>query len=885
MVLVVAWRLVFTDGILARGDLLLYFYPYWEYRGEALMAGRLPWWNPHLFMGAPFLANSQVGVLYPPNWPLAWLAAPVAVKVAAVMHLGLAAGGAFAFGRRAMRLGRWAAFTGAALFAFGGYFLAQIEHINQFQGLAWLPGLMLAAHGIAAAQPATPRTKWASALGVILAMQVLAGHTQTVFISLVGAALYGVVVAWRRGGAAGSAHAGAWRPGGPARSAVSTFAWLASGAALAGLLAAAQLLPTLELSGQSLRGGGLPLQEAVSFSLDPRLLGRAMLPGYSRAVFSEFVGYLGVAGMVLAVIGLLRGRGGAGLAVLAAVGVLFALGLFNPIYLGLAALPPFSFFRVPARWLALTAFGGAMLAGAGVEALTTRPPTRRQLWLALGGPIILAAMTPLAAGQTPAGETGPIGWPGWLDWAGWGLALAGVAGLVLVKRTCAWRAQGLAVLTLAELFLAAQALPFNQLTTPEAYTSVRPAMTQLLIGVEDMEPAAGAPAARFLSMSGLAFDPGDLVELRGALESELGPDGFFDFVVATKHKDVLSPNLPLAWDVPAVDGYDGGVLPLRHYAAFTTLFTGAATPDGRLRENIRAAPDPRLLRLVNARYLITDKVRDAWVDGIFYDLEFELRLADGEQGSVAYVPVFQATAVGVVADQLGGSITVHGADGSSVTLPLAASRLPLPRPMTAMSITLTGPMSIRGLSLIDERSGAFQTLTLGPYRLVHSGDVKIYEHQAVLPRAFVVPNAIGADDPAALRLLADQGFDPGRTVVLPMAPPLPSGAVGVAPAPSATILEYEPELVRVRATGPGYLVLTDAYYPGWQATVDGAAAEVLRADVMFRAVWVPEGEHLVEFRFAPGWAWPALGVSAAAWLAVLAAGWRAWPRRRGQSLG
>jgi len=46
MVLVVAWRLVFTDGILARGDLLLYFYPYWEYRGGRLVCafalGTLP---------------------------------------------------------------------------------------------------------------------------------------------------------------------------------------------------------------------------------------------------------------------------------------------------------------------------------------------------------------------------------------------------------------------------------------------------------------------------------------------------------------------------------------------------------------------------------------------------------------------------------------------------------------------------------------------------------------------------------------------------------------------------------------------------------------------------------------------------------------------------
>lgn len=71
----------------------------------------------------------------------------------------------------------------------------------------------------------------------------------------------------------------------------------------------------------------------------------------------------------------------------------------------------------------------------------------------------------------------------------------------------------------------------------------------------------------------------------------------------------------------------------------------------------------------------------------------------------------------------------------------------------------------RKRALIDERSGAFQTLTLGPYRLVHSGDVKVYEHQAVLPRAFVVGQAETIDDATALARLADPAFDVSATVL------------------------------------------------------------------------------------------------------------------------
>lgn len=859
LALLFAWRLVLTNGILARGDLLLYFYPYWEYRGEALAAGRLPWWNPLLFMGAPFLANSQAGVLYPPNWPLAWLAAPVAVKVAAVGHLGLAAAGAYLFGRRAMNVGRWAAVTGAVLFAFSGYLLAQMEHINQFQGLAWLPVLMLAAHGLAEAPTNADRTRWAAAGGGALALQLLAGHTQTAFISLTGAGGYALVTAWTNLHGASN--------GGRARKALGVGVWAAGAAALAGLLAAAQLVPTLELSSQSLRGGGLALQEAVSFSLDPRLIGRALLPGYGRAIFSEFVGYLGAAGTVLAVLSVLHGKRRTGLAVVAVLGLLFAFGVFNPVYVGLAMLPPFSYFRVPARWLALLAFGGAMLAGAGLEAWANRTPSRRHNWLALGAPALLAAMTPLAASLTPAGETGPVGWPGAVDWAGWAVALMAAGMLLLAPRPAPWRTAAMTAVVVVELFAAAQALPYNKLSTPEAYTSVRPAMTQLLVNAQEAEQEA-APPARFLSMSGLRFDPGDLAELQGALADALGPDGFFDYVVATKHKEVLSPNLPLAWDVPAVDGYDGGVLPLRHYADFTSLFTGALSVDGRLRENITTAPDPRLLRLVNARYLITDKVSDAWVEGVLYDLAFEVTLAAGEAFALAHVPQFQATALGVAADAFSGSFTIQDSEGAILTLPVTGGRTHLPQPMTAVSITLNGPMTIRGLSLVDERSGAFQTLTLGPYRLAHSGDVKIYEQATVLPRAFVAPQGMVADDATALDRLASAGFDPGVMAILAQPPTRPADeAAGGTPAP-ARIVGYAPEKVEVMATGPGYLVLTDAYYPGWQATVDGTRAEILRADVMFRAVALPAGEHLVEFRYAPRWTWLAMGVSAAAWLAV-----------------
>jgi hypothetical protein len=204
-------------------------------------------------------------------------------------------------------------------------------------------------------------------------------------------------------------------------------------------------------------------------------------------------------------------------------------------------------------------------------------------------------------------------------------------------------------------------------------------------------------------------------------------------------------------------------------------------------------------------------------------------------------------------------------DGTNLSLPLAGSQIALPAPSTPVSITLVGPLSVRGLSLVDTRSGAFQSLTLGPYRLVHSGDVKVYEHQAVLPRAFVVPAAEVASGEAALTRLADPAFDPATTVLLPERPPGESATPGRAAGP-AVIVAYVPELVQVRAAGPGHLVLTDAHYPGWHATLDGQPVPILPADLMFRAVALPPGEHEIVFRYAPVSVWMGMGLSALSWL-------------------
>jgi uncharacterized membrane protein YfhO len=70
---------------------------------------------------------------------------------------------------------------------------------------------------------------------------------------------------------------------------------------------------------------------------------------------------------------------------------------------------------------------------------------------------------------------------------------------------------------------------------------------------------------------------------------------------------------------------------------------------------------------------------------------------------------------------------------------------------------------------------------------------------------------------------------------------------------AAQIIRYNNELVTIAtsADSEAVLVLADSYYPGWKAFVDGREEVIRRANLFFRAVRLPAGNHTVEFRYEP----------------------------------
>jgi hypothetical protein len=160
----------------------------------------------------------------------------------------------------------------------------------------------------------------------------------------------------------------------------------------------------------------------------------------------------------------------------------------------------------------------------------------------------------------------------------------------------------------------------------------------------------------------------------------------------------------------------------------------------------------------------------------------------------------------------------------------------------------------------------------GLRRSYAGADARIYSNPAAVPRAFLVGGqTVTRDGDSALRAVTAHDFQPLRTAVTEEA--VPGVMRGRAAAAGwARITSYEAERVDLSVSAPRrrLLVLTDAYYPGWKAEVDGHPAPIHRADYLFRAVSVPAGRHRVEFRYQPASWRIGLGLTCAGLLALLA---------------
>jgi membrane protein YfhO len=148
-----------------------------------------------------------------------------------------------------------------------------------------------------------------------------------------------------------------------------------------------------------------------------------------------------------------------------------------------------------------------------------------------------------------------------------------------------------------------------------------------------------------------------------------------------------------------------------------------------------------------------------------------------------------------------------------------------------------------------------------------------YRRLRFFPRAFLVHELMPIRNESDMRsVLSDPAFDPARAPLEGAPGEMPSVEPGRG-VEDLTIRSMTSDtiMLRARASSSAVLVLTDAYYPGWKATLDGVTVRIYPVYWGLRGVLVPKGEHEVVFSYRPAWLMPVAIVSVITLFCLLAA--------------
>jgi hypothetical protein len=148
------------------------------------------------------------------------------------------------------------------------------------------------------------------------------------------------------------------------------------------------------------------------------------------------------------------------------------------------------------------------------------------------------------------------------------------------------------------------------------------------------------------------------------------------------------------------------------------------------------------------------------------------------------------------------------------------------------------------------------TLVAGPVRNAAGSMVYLYKMPGDNPAAWVTPALVRANDEQALATVLDPRFDVRAVAVFDSAAPVQAATLSALPQPLAlkvAATTWEPGKISLTLSAPApagsALMVSENYYPGWRATVDGKDATIARADMSLIGVPLTAGATKVELAF------------------------------------
>lgn len=569
-------------------DITAFFAPIRELGFSMLAKGQLPLWNPYIFCGIPLLAESQSALFYPFSLAHILFSITAAINFLFIFHQSLGCIFMYLYLRRITQQA-FPSLVGALVFALSSAFIPRIfaGHLTVICSITWLPLLFL----LADRYLPTKNTISILFMGIVLSLQILAGHIQFVFISFVGLFLYALFTGLN-----------SFKTTLSIRNSLYPIYLLLGSLILAIGLSAAQLIPTFELLQESMRFSNLGLNN--TFSMPAENIITLFAPGFFGWIQPLYWGkwypwevslYVGTLALLISFFAMMHSdRYNKFFTFLFFLSIILSLGAYLPFskYL-FEYMPGFNFFRAQGRFLILSVFSLSCLTALGLRELSEpdcREKNKRQLVI-----IIFFAFLSM-------------------------LFLFGIK-IILEYLPALWNKIYSSIISYDKLSTRA-GFNFGYLFTPEIVrkliiAELDSSIALFLLGATIFflyfKRYLKVQMAKFLI---LLFIVIDLFGFRQHYSSSFSlEEHYLDNKVANFLRNkigdgriltlgTINRNVAVRYKIPSIGGYSG-VIPKR-YNEIMNFLHGASLQEAALLDDIRKSSP--LLKLLNTKFIVTNKI-------------------------------------------------------------------------------------------------------------------------------------------------------------------------------------------------------------------------------------------------------------------------------------
>jgi hypothetical protein len=883
--------------------------------------GRKVFWDNMIFAGFPMMADPQVMTWY----PLALLLSLIPGSWNLFILLAYVLTASFMYGYiLTITESKLAALTSGTILGLSGFMMAHLGHAVVIHSVAWMPLLLWSYEKL--------RRHWSPGWFVAgssaIALSFLGGHTPIFTLGFGLATTYAIVLGW-------SAPIGRWR----------YYLTCALLIVLGIGLVAIQIVPTAEIAGESIRVG-YKFSDFISHSLPPhqvlmlvfpKLFGglkeSGALPYYGAENLTELTGYVGLLPLLLAGIGVAKWPQRT-LSIfwlcVALIAVVLAMGDATPLARLIYHVPVVNQFRAPGRHLLEFTIAICVLASLGIATLLRKQETSSLVFktIAIGSLLLIASavitftnlekLIGLAAHKDlPAEQVWR--WTRWAVGIPLALLIASAVSLWFWARLPKSFARIGALLLVLVVDLAGFGWSYDWRYAAINKEALHP--PEIAVRYHRLL----ADGQRVLPSRGTMAPVGEIPPNLSRLWAIPNASGYNSLILSRfsrllNMQDVGSVTRPL-W----LDSRDQSL----NLAAVRYLFI----PSYQLTTDERGISwqkdDMQLVLGADCVEHSRDSVTFKFPSQIKTSaIAIVARLACASQ-----IPE-GAKVVEIRVTDNAGEVETHsflaGRDASEwafdcnqvkpymkhqraqvfTTSPIKmndescvvhsyVSTLKLRNTEAVSSIELKwvggfGSMLLDKVSMMDENAQTSQPvdpLTIGDrWRfLEETNGSRVYENNDAQPRAWLVSEVAVVQAEQALttsktsKLPDGREFEPKQLALIEE--PLKQALAGSDLHATAEIGSLTDNVMEVRTSSatPAFLVTSDVYYPGWQASIDGQLTDLYRADYAFRGVLVPAGQHVVRFSYRSRHFYLGVAVSVASLLILVSGLWLCVLKRRQDS--